>query len=393
MMKRRNQTMPDGFYNINNEYITKETIINDLISYYNDLYEANATKITDFNEGSEIRNLLEVMSVLAYNILEEQNETLKNHFINTAEGEYLDLLGANPNVNLEREQGNAATGLVKFTYPAPATSEITIPTNTTVSCTTNGLDYLTTSEGYISTGETYTYVPVECEYSGADGNIGVNEIDTCEYAQFTVTNEESFIDGVDYEEDEEYRQRLLNFVQADNFGSIGYYENVILNTENVHDISLQQQDTTLNFIINCNTDRDVAQSTLLDVIDHFNDNNNRVVGHTLNISLSNIHTISFDITVPTDCGYSEETIKNFFNCYFKGGALSEFPLFYNGLNINEEVSNESLISELTSNLTDISTATISNISNSINDQESTSFDFIVSQNGSYFINNINVVFE
>lgn len=41
-----------------------------------------------------------------------------------------------------------------------------------------------------------------------------------------VTNNEAFSDGTDYEEDDEYQERLLNAIRVDNFGSIGYYQNL-----------------------------------------------------------------------------------------------------------------------------------------------------------------------
>jgi uncharacterized phage protein gp47/JayE len=228
-----------SFYNIYNELISQEGILEDLINYYQTLHDENKTRVTDFNEGSEVRTLLEVLSHLGYNLLEETNNTLKNHFISTAEGEYLDLIGANPNVNLPREQGSTATGLVKFTLTNPAIEDITIPAGAIVS--NDSVTYETDVDGIISLGETSTYIQVTCTIDGVDGNtkantiINVNDLNG-DYS-VSVTNEDDFTNGADFEEDDEYRARLLEVIRADNFGSRGYYENLLLSIDNVIEIT------------------------------------------------------------------------------------------------------------------------------------------------------------
>ena len=182
-----------SFYNINNEEISQEGILEDLITYYQGLTESGKSKVDDFHEGSEVRTLLEVLSHLAYNILEEQNNTLSNHFINTAEGEYLDLLGANPNVNLPRVQGATSTGLVKFSIPEAVSEELVIPADTSVS--DGEVEFVTVEDGIIAIGDLYTYVPVECTIDGVDGNVAVGAINTCELSDFTVTNDDAFSKG------------------------------------------------------------------------------------------------------------------------------------------------------------------------------------------------------
>jgi uncharacterized phage protein gp47/JayE len=389
----------DGFYNLHGDYITEDTILDDLIEYYNTLHEAGKTKINDFEEGSEIRTLLGVFSHIAYNVLEEQNETLRNHFINSADGEYLDLIGANPNVNLERITGELATGFVKFTAPELAVGELTIPAGTICS-TEDGVEFETDNDEYIAIGDQYTYVSVTAAIEGADGNVAAGTIVNSDLDGFTVTNENAFTNGADYEEDEDYRDRLLDFVREDNFGSIGYYENAMLNIENVHDIKIDSIATTsadVAYFINTNNHNN-SREAFLAVITYFNDANNFVVGHDFEFSQSLLHQLSFTVTVNADCGYTEEDIQDFFKVYFKGGSMVNFPVAYQGLNMGEEQTSEGLISVLKDALHDISTATISSISNTYNSTTTSTLDFHPSlssyeQYCAYSLGTVTVVFE
>ena len=381
-----------SFYNINNEEISQESILNDLIEYYKNLNEEGKTLVDDFNEGSEARTLLEVLSHLAYNILEEQNNTLTNHFINTADSEYLDLLGANPNVNLPREQGTTATGMVKFSIPYPAIEEMIVPANITVS--SDDVEYETVEDGVISIGESYTYVPVECTVDGEDGNCPVGAINKCELSDYTVTNEEAFVDGSEFEEDEEYRQRLLDFIRADNFGSRGYYENILLGMDGVHDI-LQNPNPSamIDYYVNTN-DKSKVDDVYNNLLAHFSDNNNIVVGHDSIFHMSYLHEISFTVTLNQDSGYSEEDIKDFFNTYFKGGVMQNYQMYYDGLGMGTVADVNAIVSEFLQYFTDASKFVISNISNTYNGTTTNTFDFQATPDYSaYSLGTISVVFE
>ena len=380
-----------SFYNIENEEISEELILAELIGFYQSLGSNGRTRIDDFEEGSEVRTLLEVLSHLAYNILEEQNRTLSSHFINTAEGEYLDLLGANPNVNLERSQGTTATGLVKFTLPEVAVAEVEIPSETVVS--TDDTDYTTIEDAYISIGSDYTYVPVECTVDGVDGNCNSGEIKNCELPDFTVTNEEALTDGSDFEDDEDYRQRLLEYIRTDNFGSRGYYENIILNTDGVHDIKVNPESTAnIAYIINTNnlSNKDTVYNEL---ITYFSDNNNYVVGHTTDLLMSRLHNLSFTVTVPADTTYSEDDIKDIFTCYFRGGEVTTYPAYYNGLDMGTEVNTTTITEALYESFPDLN-FTIGTIHNVYDGTDTGSFSFVDTDvSNSYSLEQVEVVFE
>ena len=92
-------------YTVTNETITRSSIVQEMLNFYNLLFEVGDTHVTDFNEGSEIRNLLEVYAVDGYDLRDEQNNLDKIRFIETAEGEWLDKHGASPNIRLPRNEG------------------------------------------------------------------------------------------------------------------------------------------------------------------------------------------------------------------------------------------------------------------------------------------------
>lgn len=375
--------MDDGFYNLQNEYITPDSIKETLIGYYQELHANDKSKVNDFTEGSEIMNLIGLLSVLSYNMLYEQNSTLSNYFVNTAEGEYLDLIGANPNINLERIQGTNASGFVKFTIAEPALSEVEIPEGTVVS---DGYSsYSVVGDNYISVGETYTYCPVECEVEGVDGNCSVGSINECEDPQFTVTNEDAFTNGFDFEDDEEYRTRLLEFLRADNFGSIGYYQNILYNY-GVHDLLQYSGTTVLSWVLNIPTNE---TSTYNEILSHFNDANNFVVGHDFTFLLPDKLNTSFTLTVDNDSNISETDLQEFCNKYWIGGSLTNVVLDLSGYNINSTVTIDKFISDLKQAFETITTADVSDISFTIDDGSTEysgdDFDDLPSALGDYYV--------
>ena len=362
--------MDNGFYNLNNEYITPDSIKETLIGYYQEAHANDRTKIDDFNEGSEIMNLIGLMSVIAYNMLYEQNQTLSNHFVNTAEDEYLDLIGANPNINLEREMGANATGFVKFTVAEPAMTEIEIPEGTVVS--NADASYSTIGDNYISIGETYTYCQVECDVEGTVGNCVIGAITECEDPQFTVTNDEAFIDGAEFEDDEDYRTRLLEFLREPNFGSLGYYEGVLMNFP-VHDILHVDDEDAIVYLLNI---IDNEESVFNEILAHFNDANNFVLGHAFEFDLADHVTVGCTVTVNGSCNYSENDIKEICSKYFTGGSLTNYPLDIMGFNIGETTTKADLIAYVQGVFPEITSMSISNIT--LNSVASSDFDDVSS---------------
>ena len=166
------------FINSMGEEVSITNLVNEMINYYALKVGVGESKITDFNEGSEIRNLLESFAVDLYVLLLNQEQLTQICFVETAEGEWLDKHGANPFVQLPREAGSVANGFIKFTVPDALTSELNIPAGTVVAASETGLEYETLSDVILGIGETTVTASIESLTIGEDCNAGVGDIDT-----------------------------------------------------------------------------------------------------------------------------------------------------------------------------------------------------------------------
>ena len=186
--------------------------------------EVGETVLTDFNEGSEIRNLLEAFAICIYALLEEQHEATRIAFISTSYGMWLDRIGEMPFIDLPRISGTEASGIVTFTLAEEQESDYVIPAGTVLTDSSNDLDFETLGDATVLEGETTVNAPVQCLTVGTDGNVSAGNIDTIssdiDTDLVSVSNSEALSGGEDYEDDDSYRARLLDNVQSEGFGSL-----------------------------------------------------------------------------------------------------------------------------------------------------------------------------
>ena len=347
----------ETFYNVIGEEINRTNLVNQMIGFYNLLLEVGETKITDFNEGSEIRNLLESVAVLGYYTMEDQNELSKIAFPDTAEGEWLDKHGANPFINLERDTGSEATGFVVFTIPNASTDDIVIPEETIVVSTESSLEYATDSEVIIAAGETEVTASVTCLTEGVEGNCSENTVtliddDYIDISELTVNNTEAFTGGTDYEEDDEYRERLLAFVRQPDFGSLPYYQELGDNIEGVHDVLLVDTGETTEIgrpytkkiLVNGDT-KPVTNELLITVLEVFTDPNNKVIDHTFIVDPPEYVDLSLTVNLNVSNELVESEIAGVVQAVFDGGAPVD-SMEFDGLCIGETLFKNNLISAL-----------------------------------------------
>lgn len=347
----------ETFYNVIGEEINRTNIVNQMIGFYNLLLEVGETKITDFNEGSEIRNLLESVAVLGYYTMEDQNELSKIAFPDTAEGEWLDKHGANPFIKLERDTGSEATGFVVFSIPNVTTDDIVIPEETIVVSTESGIEYATDSEVIIAAGETEVTASVTCLTEGVDGNCSENTVtliddDYIDISELTVNNTEAFTGGTDYEEDDEYRERLLAFVRQPDFGSLPYYQELGDNIEGVHDVLLVDTGETTEIgrpytkkiLVNGDT-KPVTNELLITVLKVFTDPNNKVIDHTFIVDAPEYVGLSLTVNLNVINELVESEIAGVVQAVFDGGAPVD-SMEFDGLCIGETLFKNNLISAL-----------------------------------------------
>jgi len=337
----------ETFYNITGEEVSRSNILTEMINFYALKRSAGDTRVTDFNEGSEIRNFLEVISVLGYYILEDKNELALIAFPDTATGEWLDKHGANPFIRLERDIGTEATGFVTFSIPEAVSEDIIIPEGTIVVSSENGLDYSTDSEIVLAVGDTDATVSVTCLVEGEDGNCGIGTVnmindDYLNVSGLSVNNTEAFTGGVDYEEDEEYRERLLNYVRRDDFGSLPYYESLADDIPGVHDVHfVDVEGFSKKILVNGNI-KPTPTTVLADVLEVYSQVGNHVLNHHFTVdrpvSVPLNVTVNLTVTELLDENELNYLISDFFN-----GGSHVTGLTYDGLSIGEGLIVNSLV--------------------------------------------------
>lgn len=344
----------ETFYTITGDEVNRSSILEEMIHFYSLLREVGDTVITDFNEGSEIRNLLETFTVSAYTILEYLNEIALVSFVETADGEYLDMHGNNPWLKLPRDQGTEATGFVTFTIPEATTKDTVIQEGTTVMCEETGNDYYTTNETIIPAGEIEATATIICATAGEDGNVesgavNIVEDDYINIQGLAVINDDPITGGTDYEEDEEYRERLLAFERQANFGSLPYYQELGDNVDGVHDIYLADtsekidgKPVTKKIYVNGDV-KETPATVLSEVLEVFTIPGNIVTGHTFIIQKPDYVPVDLTVNVTVSDTIDESELTDIIYDLFDGGSRV-LGFEFDGLNIGETLFSSSVVS-------------------------------------------------
>ena len=337
-----------SFIRITGEECSRSILVQQMIDYYQLKLGVGDTRVTDFNEGSEIRNLLESFAVDIYTLMEETDEVAKHCFVETAEGEWLDKHGSNPLIGLPRETGAESTGYVTFSIPSATTADVVVPIDTVLVNNVTGLQYVTMSDAVISIGDTSTTCFVQCLTVGVDGDADIGEItlfedDSTLFNGLSVTNASAFSGGIDYEEDDEYRERLLAYLRKDDFGSIGYYEGLCEAIDGVHDVLLvDDSNETYTKIVLVNGDAKPTPDTVLaDVTEALTDVNNIVLGHSFSVDKPDYVTKNLVVNLNVSVEVDEDDIKELLQAIFDGGEALN-GLIFDGLLIGETLAKATL---------------------------------------------------
>lgn len=336
-----------SFYNLVGDEVSPLNLLSQMIDLYGEKLEIGESKLTDFNEGSVIRNILEGCCILAYAVLEDETEASKLPFISSSYGTWLDKIGENPFIDLARIEGSPSRGIATFTLSFEQDTDFLIPLDTLLE-DNNGLQYSTVSDCTIYAGELTAEVDVECLTDGYEGNIkpGQLTIIVDEYIDsdlVSVNNLSEFTDGADYEDDEDYRTRLLENIRADGFGSEGYYLALGNNVAGVHDVILVDIDDeyTSTVIVN-GYDKPTPDNVLLDVLTEFSDVNKLVYKQVFNVGKPDYVSLDFTFDLTMLHEWSDEELNRFVTKMVNGGSYNQIE--FNGLNIGENLTNEFLTS-------------------------------------------------
>lgn len=341
-----------SFYNIVGEEVSVPNLVDQFIDFWQQKREVGETQITDFNEGSEIRNMLEFFAIGIFAVLEETNEVGKLPFILLSSGEYLDRIGENPFINLPRITGEEAHGLVTFTLAEAQEGDYIIPAGTLLVDSNTGVVFDTDGDCIIMIGETEADCLVTCLSPGSHGNSGSGDINIIssentglDLELLSVTNSEAFSNGLDDEGDEDYRMRLLSNIRAEGFGSFPYYVQLALNVPNVHDVLFiddEEDDEYTKIILVNGFTKPVADSVLLDVLATFSDLDNKVMNHTFTVDAVEYTTVDLDISLDVVTPHSDpdEYVTNLTK-FVNGPGYAQME--YVGLMINQALTRDMIV--------------------------------------------------
>lgn len=338
----------EEFYTVDGQRIDRSVLVQHMIDLFNQKY--GDTEITDFNEGSEIRNLLEALACISFHMELNDMQLLRIAFLPTSYGSWLDLFGEE--LHLPREPGRQSQGDVTFSIPEPVNYLITIPQATRLVASDTGLYYDTYMTVEIPIGETSVDCPIYSVVPGAGTNAKADTItlfeNTSLYPSVSVTNPEDCTGGTDTESDEDYRTRLLDKKGEDGFGSLEYYKK-LGKVKGVHDIALVPSTNgyTGKVLVN-GYNKPLESSILAEVTSLYTNEKNLVYNHTFEVAEVDYTDLDLEI----ECGVTDEVEEQLFidalTNFINGGqvTLASTQLSAKGCTINESVTNYQLMTML-----------------------------------------------
>ena len=336
------------FYDLNGYEVSIESIRNEMISNYDG-------DLTDFNDGSEILSIYTGIATAIYGLREQLDTVLTQIHVDTAFDSQLDEIAAEPKINLTRNEGTTATGEVVFTLNQVQEEDFLIEEGTMLIA--NGdLEFETTADCIIPAGELNNLVSVESIEVGVEYNIKPHRIELLEPSDaFSVDNPYNFSDGTNYEEDEEFRERIMEYASVSDFGSAPYYVSVLTNEfrDNMHDVLVKKCECDYTGVIVPNTYYYDQARLNAEVQAYLNNQVNVLCGQTFAVQSPVVKELTYTISTSTpypmpsfwiDPGTekSSEEIAKFdeiLQASIKGGSVDGLgaPLEFTGLNLNEEL--------------------------------------------------------
>ena len=342
----------ESFYNVIGEEINRDILVQIMIDYFNSKYPDAG--ITDFNEGSVIRNIIESLACDIFHLELDNQDIIRACFLSTTYGRYLDLYGEE--LNRPRDYGSVSTGNVVFTIPEEATQEVIIPDGTILLDNETGIEFATSGDAVISIGETSVTCLAVSVIIGTNTNSKADKItvfrDNPPVSSLTVTNPEAMTGGRNSELDEEYRERLLAVRAEDNFGSIQYYINLGESVDGVHDIILSDsEDYTAKIIVNGDA-KPLPNDVLANVATKYLDTSNIVYNHSFEVESVDYTDFDLEVEISVKEEIDEDIITDILEVFFDGGdytllsTAGNVLISNNGLNINDPVSKYQLITAI-----------------------------------------------
>ena len=393
--------LPDG------TVFTRSGIVEESINFYKQAYQEDLTQVTDFSEGSEIRTLHESWAVALFSFYVEMERQARMKFLRYASGTYLDEIGCE--YHLSRKKSEIATGTVTFTTSASINgTSMNIPKGTVILDYVTGYEYILQEDVNLVATDTPANGTVYSKLTGTKYNAPKNrlkafrDISTIR-SEIKVTNPTEITGGVDEEDDESFRNRILNAKREKAYGTASAYANLIINdVPDVHDVQFVdpeilissekyprhfKENTELKDVCVLDSNKKVtydekgnpiykpfatlkSQNLLCkdctdvifvnawgkptpdDVLDEvefiMTQQNNLVLGQKFHIECAGMDIVYLDIELFVIATIDEDILFDHLMAYFDGGEVTgkSGNIFYQGLNIGETLYKARLIDVL-----------------------------------------------
>lgn len=155
---------------------------------------------------------------------------LDQSFPQTAQGVYLDYHGQMR--GLTRLPAAKAAGTLRFSVETAPVADLTVPAGT-VCMTEDEVRFQTTAAAVLAAGTLSADAPAEALEGGAQGNVAAGEVcilTACPLAITACTNPAAFSGGSDQEDDETFRERILeSYQRLPNGANAAWYEQTAMN--------------------------------------------------------------------------------------------------------------------------------------------------------------------
>lgn len=327
----------------NTVYILEDlsTIIQRLIDYFRNAQ----TKITDFNEGSEIRNIFSSFGNEVYALRYLVNYILSMGYVQTAVGDWLDQIGIL--VNVFRQQAVQATGTLVISTPNTKMTNIDIPAGTLFTCSSDtSLQFESVGDNTLVAGTNTLTINSTAVIGGKDGDVAAGVIDTFinPISDLLVTNPQPFENGEDVEGDDSLRSRILEAGMGSITGTVAWYQMEAQDVDGVHDVATINKPPIpgydLELLIN-GTVKPTPASVVAAVQNLFSQPNMEIAGINVYITTPEFITVNVNVTVTLKPGYTWDTVEtnlqNDIEALFNGDVTS-YNLNYPGLNIDQNLT-------------------------------------------------------
>lgn len=250
----------------------------------------------------------------------------KQCFPQSATGNYLDYHAQM--CGLQRIMAHESTGSITFYAQTPASWELWIPVGT-VCVTASGARFETTQIGSIPVGSTSCV----CQARSIDLGTACNaDADTIVYMPqppvgvSSCTNVSPFTGGLDDEDDESLRSRILSSYSAvSNFASADYYEQKALSVDGVAAVKVLPKNRGVGTVDVIVASEDGLPSS--DLVDCVSSTLNDAREICVDVSVYPPTTVEVDVQVKIDIanGYSfnavAENVKSAIRAFFDGALL------------------------------------------------------------------------